>query len=266
MFSSGSHLSWLPLAALLAGGCVSGTDIAEIQHQLGDIQTEVRQLNESSTGKDDFAALAGTIEDNSTAVRESEAEVKARLDDLARQIQELQARLADTNYRLADLSQQLAATNEELKSSRSRPASTRPLPEGDNGDSGQPTDPQALYQSAYNDYLRGNYDLAIVTFRQYLDLFPDTDLADNASYWIGECYFNKGEYNHAVREFETLVERYPRSDKRASALLKSGYAFLELNDRSQGLDRLRRVVREFPLSDEANLSAQRIRSLGGDGE
>jgi len=238
-----------------------------MQHQLRDIQADVQQLNESSTTKDDFTALSGAVQGQTTAVQSSEAAVTARLDDLSRQLAELQARLADTNYRLAELAQELSATNEELKSSRARPRSANPgADRHDSGESGQPADPQALYQSAYNDYLRGNYDLAIVTFRQYLDLFPDTDLADNASYWIGECYFNKGEYDHAVREFEALVERYPRSDKRASALLKTGYAQLELGNREQGLDRLRRVVREFPLSDEANLAAQRIRSLGGNGD
>lgn len=250
------------MAALLAGGCVSGTDIAEIQHQLGDLQEEVRLLREESPSRDEIAALTQIIGDQSAAVLQAETEATERLDRLSEQLQDLQARLADTNYRLADLSQKIAATNEQLKSASAPPVVTSDSGGTETVTTARPDDPQALYQSAYNDYLRGNYDLAIVTFRQYLDLFPDTDLADNASYWIGECYFNKGDFRQAVEEFETIAEKYPRSDKKASALLKNGYAYLEMGNRSRGLSRLRRVVSEFPGSDEANLAAQRIRTLG----
>ena len=74
--------------------------------------------------------------------------------------------------------------------------------------------------------MRGNYDLAVLGFRQYLESFPDTELADNASYWIGESYYSQGKYQQAIREFDGILRRYPRSDKLASGLLKKGYAYL----------------------------------------
>ncbi len=126
------------------------------------------------------------------------------------------------------------------------------------------SDPQALYQTAYNDYLRGNYDLATLGFRQYLEAFPGTELADNAAYWIGECYFSQGKYQQSIREFDDILGRYPRSDKLASALLKKGYAYLEMGEREQGVVQLRHVLREYPGTDEANLARQRLNDLGVD--
>ncbi|HJX29837.1 MAG TPA: tol-pal system protein YbgF, partial [Thermoanaerobaculia bacterium] len=130
--------------------------------------------------------------------------------------------------------------------------------------SGPAADPQSLYNSAYNDYLRGQYDLALRGFQEYLNNFQGTDLADNATYWIGECYYRQRRYKQAVDQFDGVLSRYPRSDKSASALLKKGYALIELGDRSQGVTQLRQVLRQYPTSDEANLARQRLRELGVD--
>ena len=127
------------------------------------------------------------------------------------------------------------------------------------------SDPKSLYPTAYNDCLRSNYDLAVLGFRQYLESFPDTELADNASYWIGESYYSQGKYQQAIREYDSILRRYPRSDKLASALLKKGYAYLELGQREQGEVQLQHVIREYPSTDEANLARQRLRELGIDG-
>jgi tol-pal system protein YbgF len=126
-------------------------------------------------------------------------------------------------------------------------------------------DPQNLYNSAYNDYLRGKYDLALRGFEEYLKNFPETELADNAAYWIGECHYRQGYYRQAVDQLEVVLSRYPRSDKAASVLLRKGYALIDLGDSSQGVMQLRQVVLQYPTSDEANLARKRLRELGADG-
>ena len=108
------------------------------------------------------------------------------------------------------------------------------------------SDPESLYQTAYNDYLRGSYDAAIREFEEYLANFPDTELADNAVYWIGESYYRQRMFRQAIDQFDEVLDRYPRSDKVPSAALKKGYAHLELGERSQGVAQLQYVVRQFP--------------------
>ena len=127
-----------------------------------------------------------------------------------------------------------------------------------------PENPRELYDSSYSDYLGGQYDLAIAGFRRYLASFSETDLADNANYWIAESLFSQRKYSQAINEFDRILQGYPRSDKIPSVLLKKGYAYLEVGQREQGVVQLRNVVREYPQSDEANLARQRLRSLGVD--
>jgi tol-pal system protein YbgF len=253
---------WLP-AALAAAGCVSSSDIESMQSQLSEIQRQVLLLQQQASSKQEVSQLESQIGEQLQVTQRTAADMQTALERLSGQIDQLEANLADTNFRLNDLSQQIAATNQELRAARGVGSAAVPdQPAG--GPSSPPADPQSLYQRAYEDYLRGNYDLAILGFRQYLESFPDTDLSDNASYWIGESLFSQGSFDAAIREFDRIASRYPRSDKLASALLKKGYSYLQMGEREQATVQLRSVIRTYPGSDEANLARQRLRDLGVD--
>ena len=274
--------------ALIIGGCVTSSDIDGLRTQLTDVQRQVLQVQKQSSSKEEVQSLEASVGKQMDSLLKTEADMQVKLQDLSGQIEALQAKLEDTNYRLAQLSQQIAATNQELKGFRAAPVAPagpagQPLPDGgggppplaapgpgehgsDHADRGDRSagDPQALYNAAYNDYLKGSYDLALRGFQQYLESFPSTTLAANATYWIGECYYRQRRYRQAIEQYDAVLNRYPRSDKTASALLKKGYAHLELGERSQGVVQLQHVLRQFPTSDEANLARQRLREIGVD--
>jgi len=250
-------------AGLAVGGCVSSTDIDALHDQIADVQRQAALLQQQGSSKQEVAQLEATIQRQTEALLKAEADMRLDINSLSSQIAQLQDKLEDTNYRLAQVSQQIAATNQDLKASRTSPA----LP-GAPGET--PTaattvaDPETLYQTSYSDYLRGNYDLAMLGFKQYLEAFPETDLADNAIYWIGECFYRQQKYVDAIAEYDRVLKQYPRSDKTASALLKKGFALLEQGQRKDGVAQLQNVAKSFPASDEANLAKQRLQSLGVD--
>ena len=122
--------------------------------------------------------------------------------------------------------------------------------------------PEELYRSAYEDYMRGNYDLASQGFRDYIARWPDTELTDNALYWIGECLDAQNEQDEALLVFTQVLEEYPTSDKAAAAQLKKGLLYLKMGDQAQGVVHLQYVVYEYPGTREADLARERLRSLG----
>lgn len=256
MARSASLFGPAALLALAAGlaGCVSGTDIEGIHAQVADVQRQVLQVQQQGSSKDELAQLQSAFSSQMQALLKQEADMQVKLGGLSAQIDQLQSKLEDTNYRLAQLSQQIAASQEARI-----PATTEP------GAPSAPAtnDPQAMYQAAYSDYLKKNYDIAIMGFQQYLKEFPDTDLADNAAYWIGECLFSQAKYAQAIDEFDNVLARFPRSDKIASAMLKKAYATLEIGQKSKGVAQLQRVIKDYPSSDEANLARQRLRAVNG---
>lgn len=121
-------------------------------------------------------------------------------------------------------------------------------------------DAKRLYDQAYKDLTRGNYSLAILGFRDFLRRSPASDLADNAQYWVGECFYAQRDYNPAVVEFLKVPEAYPRGDKVPAALLKTGYSFLQLEDRASARRYLNQVVEQYPNSEEAVSARNKLRS------
>ncbi len=124
--------------------------------------------------------------------------------------------------------------------------------------------PAELYDTAYADYTKGRYALAIQGFQDYLSSYPSTDLSDNAQYWIGESHFAQKKYTEAIADFTDLLKRWPASDKAAAALLKKGYALVETGQKAEAVVQLQYVIHEFPSSDEARLAKARLKSMGID--
>ena len=252
------------MLAVAALGCVSSTDLDSIETQLQDIQLQILQLQKQSPSKNEIATLQAAVMEQLQALIKAEADAGADLDTLSGRIEQLEGKLEDTHFRLVQLSQQIAATNQELQAMRRaaeevNARSTTPPPAVVN-----PTDPQALYDTAYNDYLQGNFDLAILGFHQYAETYRGTELADNAIYWIGECYYRQGKFQQAIEQFDEVLTRFERSDRTPSTLLKKGYAYFELGQRAQGVVQLQSVVREYAGTDEAHLASQRLQEMGID--
>ena len=121
--------------------------------------------------------------------------------------------------------------------------------------------PTEAYTLAYNDYLRGNDDLAIIGFQNFMRQHPDSILMPQVIYWTGEGYYHKKEYSSAIALFDRLQKEYPKSDKIAPALLKSGLAYLNLGSPAKAKTSLKKVVEKFPDSNEAHLAKDKLTTL-----
>ncbi len=118
--------------------------------------------------------------------------------------------------------------------------------------------PRELYSQAYADFARGNYDLAIQGFTEYMTHYPETDFTDNAQYWIGECLYGKKRYAEAIEAWNTLFRNFPPSDKLPDGRVKKGMALERLGRRSQALVEYRYVVDRYPTSPAARIARERL--------
>ncbi|MGH9441403.1 MAG: tol-pal system protein YbgF [Thermoanaerobaculia bacterium] len=260
----------MALLLLGAGGCVSSDDIDGLHRQMNDIERQIQAVENKSSSKEEVQKLNASVSQQTNQLLKSNADTGVKLDELSRQIETLQSKLEDTNRRLAELSQQIAATQGDLGRmspgmAPSSPTVGAPRPNPQAGAPPVPragASPQQLYDTAYGDYTKGRYELAIAGFQEYIERYPSTDLTDNAQYWIGESDYSEKKFDQAIRDFDTLLKRWPQSDKAAAALLKKGLALLELGRKAESVVALQYVVHEYPVSDEARLSRQKLSSLG----
>jgi tol-pal system protein YbgF len=260
----------LAAATLAAAGCVSTSDFEQTQHQVAELQDQLANISRTTSSKEDVQNVNVRIGEQTEMLLRSNATLVGKVDDIEQRIQSSQGSLEQSAHRMDRLAQQIAQLQREIEELRARMAALHPGAIGGGASSSEVTvparapsvDPSQIYQAAYRDYQRGNFDLAIEGFTEFIASSPESDLADNAAYWIGESLFSQKKYRDAIAQFDTVVTRYPRSDKVPGALLKKGYSYISLGERAQGIVQLQYVVHEHPRSQEAALARQRLSQLG----
>jgi len=269
LFSIAASLILLaPLAA-----CSSSEDTALLHREITDVQRSVDRLQTEVIDQSDLQGMEQSMQEMTNKNLRSNADLALRVEELQEQIEALHASLEVTTRRLQTISQELAAVRSQGGSGVVLPP-VMVVPGGEDSavtDAGVPVgaaagggtaSPDELYRSAYEDYMRGNYDLAAEGFGEYMRRWPNTELTDNALYWIGECYDAQEKPEEALTTFTKVLEDYPTSDKAAAAQLKKGLIYLKMGDQGQGVVNLQYVVYEHPGTREADLAREQLRSLG----
>lgn len=125
---------------------------------------------------------------------------------------------------------------------------------------------QQAYDEAFAALRDGRYAESARRFQSFLAEYPDGELADNASYWLGESYYVTQNYRIALETFNDLLSRFPDSAKAPDALLKVGYCHYELKEWAQAEQVLNDVVRRYPEQTVGKLAQGRLRALRLEGQ
>jgi tol-pal system protein YbgF len=164
---------------------------------------------------------------------------------------EINDKLEMLNSRLGDTEAQLMRIHEQLGEGK------QPTPDS-SGISTITPEARLIYESAYRNYIKGDYQEAISGYEDYLKIQPDSPLSPNAVYWIGECYAAMGKSQEAVNKFQELLTKYPNSNKRPTALYKMGVIYEEAGDKKTSAYYYNKVINDYPNSPEATLAQDRL--------
>src|SRR5687767_8741556 len=195
------------VAALAAGGCISTSDFEAVQRQVAELQEELSNVRRTTAGKEDVQNVSARVVEQTETLLRSNATLVAKVDEIEERIQSNLGTVEQTNHRLDRISQQIAQAQRDVEDLKARVAALQAAPPAaatGTASSSELTvpapapapgiDPTQTYQAAFRDYQRGNFDLAIEGFREYLEGSPDSEMADNAAYWIGESMFSQKKY------------------------------------------------------------------------
>lgn len=118
------------------------------------------------------------------------------------------------------------------------------------------------YRAALDLLHAGKVDRAEQGFRDFLEKYPEHPYADNAQYWLGECFYSRKDYNSAITEFNLVLTNYSHGDKICDATLKIGYSYIQLGDIDNGEKYLNEVIAKCSDTPVAQKAAEKIRLLG----
>ncbi len=271
------------------------SDVTYLRSDIGRLRRDIETLDKK------MGVVPATPAVNIDGILRNQAAQRETLHELQEGQQRTESRIEETNHELVSLSKeitnlklnlirQMESLKAQTRAAAERPRAPAPVrqaakpppvsgtpvvataPVGDAASAGatsappvvkpvKPIDFTKLYDTAYEDYQRQNYSLARTGFEEYLRLFPETDYADNAQYWIGECYYAEGKYEEAAAAFKETITRYPSGNKVPRAMLKAGHAQLQLGHKDQARSMFQQVVDAYPLSSEADQAKSRLKKL-----
>jgi tol-pal system protein YbgF len=201
--------------------------------------------------------------------------------DLAAEIDGLRDRIAQLEGRIEVAEHQSEVAMEEAKAARrdaggaERPAPEEPAP-GDVGAPSAPGEDPAVppsaslelraYKEAYDNWRTEDLGACVDHFREFLQTYPSSEYADDAAYWMADCYFKQGDYQTAILRFDDVAGRYPTSGKAPEALYRQGEALVRLGPRYGKAARkaFERVINEYPDSPRAEEARRQLEVIGAD--
>lgn len=121
-----------------------------------------------------------------------------------------------------------------------------------------PQNPQRAFDSAFGDYARGDFEMAITGFEYYIKIFPTSPDAAKARFHIAESYYGKGGFKEAVAAYEQVITIHKGTDWEPQAIYKQGLAYEQLGQTARARTNWELVRRSFPDSSAYMLATQAL--------
>jgi tol-pal system protein YbgF len=122
--------------------------------------------------------------------------------------------------------------------------------------------PQRMYDTSFDDYQAGRYDLAIQGFQGFVQAFPKAPQAGSAMYNVGMSYYNLNKWPEARDAFLKVINDYPTAQGTTvpDAYYKLGQAYERLKQIDNAKKAYEAAVQKFPGNPSA-LSSQSLQRL-----
>ncbi len=275
--------------------CVYEREMGYLNDQNIALERRVTKLQESQKSID--ARLSTELEARLESIRSNQAEMKVMIDQLKGDIRGLSGRVEDNEHiikraverdldeqdamqaELANLSQKVTELDMMVKHHHTHLGLKPLVSQGDQErESGAVAPGEAdiereviteekkpkdieMYDNALASFKEEKFDDAIDGFGNFLNEYPKSDLADNAQFWIGECYMALKQYEQAILAYQDVIKKFPKGNKVPNALLRQAGAFLEIKDKTSSRLLLKKVIEKYPKSSEAKIARKKLKTL-----
>jgi tol-pal system protein YbgF len=241
------------------------------------LQTQVQQLQEAMTAMqrsfdERMGVMKNLVEQDTDAInkvvnsltalqttlQKQQADAGGKSDQISGQIQALNDTLDELKVRLAKVTKQLEDMQAQQQSIQANQAQQQQQQQA----MASAPPPDVLYNNGLRDYNGGKNDLASQEFSDYIKFYPNTDLAGNCYFYLGEIQFKQGNYQQAAQSYDQVLQNFPSGNKAASAQLKKGFSLIELGKQDDGATELKHLIQRYPHSPEALQARDRLHKLG----
>lgn len=213
-------------------------EINQLKQQIQDLQAALK--NQGLTQLNEIQVLTNEI-----------AQLKGDLELANHQVETLQKRekelYVDTDERIRKLEEVILAQAQAKEAAAVQAAEITP---------------ELAHFSEADSFLQmEQYVEAFKSFDAFINLYPASEMADQAMYRLGYAEFSLKNYKSAIGTQEKLLSLYPNSPKAAEAMMNIGDAQIQLG-RVQGAKKtFRNLIKQHPDSELVETAKSRLKAL-----
>ncbi len=227
-------------------------------------------------------ARAGVFDDDEARrqIADLKAKSEARFDQQAKAQLDLAGQIQRQADEIARLRGQIESLNYELETAKKRQqdfyldldtrlrkfesqAAVAATVNGENPQNSKPAGDPAKetqeYETALNQFKAGKYKEAAVAFGAYVQKYPDSSLAPNAQYWLGNAWYAQRDCKRAIEAQSLVTTKYADSPKAPDAMLAIATCQQELGNPTGAKRTLEAVVAKYPTAPAADAARDRLK-------
>lgn len=231
-------------------------DQESIRLQVAQVEADLIEI------KDSVRELTGKVEENSHLLKRTTGEGSIKVGAMGTKMRELSAVVDELELRIEKIESSLGfeppVDKKTAGMEKDLPVTKTPQRYIARPQKKKPTESQ-VYGRALKYYRDERYEEAKSGFDHFLSSFPKSNLADNAHFWIGECYRALKKYEEAILAYQKVINDYPKGNKVPSAMLQQALTFEKINDQTTARLVLKKLVANFPRSKEAKIARERLK-------
>ena len=212
--------------------------------------------------KDKIQELTGKVEENSHLLKGAIEEDTTNVDAMVSKMKELSSMLDELKPRIEKVESSLrfkpSVTAKTTGPEKVLPVQETPKKDISTSQEKKLTESET-YDRALGYYRDDRHEEAMAGFKNFLTLYPTSDLADNAYFWIGECHRALTKYEEAILAYQKVINGYPKGNKVPSAMLQQALTFEKINDTTTANLVFKKLVKNFPKTKEAEIARKRLK-------
>jgi len=266
------HLSSALALALSAGVCFAQAPVVDVNSQSNNSATQISDTingpakSLSSELESRLAIMERIVDSRSDTQQRMQQQLdmlQADVDTLTGSIELHNHQLEQILARQRELFLELEKRFDSMQQQNASVASNinTSVSSGGSNSSASAGSEQDAYQSAVNLILQDrDFESAIPALRGFLRQYPNSNLTENAHYWLGQLLYNNQDWAAAKEQFVQVADNFADSSKRPDSLYKLGVIAKNMGDEALSQQYFEQVVAEYPESTSARDAQRQLAS------
>ncbi|MCL2020609.1 MAG: tol-pal system protein YbgF [Betaproteobacteria bacterium] len=181
-------------------------------------------------------------------LREEISRLNGEIETLRYENEQLKKRQQDLYL---DLDSRLARFEGGSSASARPPGMTAPP-------SADPAAESRAYEEALNQFRASKYKEAAAAFIAFVNAYPDSDMAPNAQFWLGNAWYAQNRCQEAMEAQLALLQEWPDSSRAPDAMLVIANCQRDMKNRAAEQRTLKEIMTKYPDASVADEAKRRL--------